>query len=1703
MNGHSQHHNGYKTEKSSQMEVDDPYANLSEYYLNHPAAKNESYPLAEIKEEPIKEEEEPPEEYIGDPVRLEDMEPFIKPSLRDDTPLANILHPDLDDIDPRIFFKDFKPNKTLRFSRLFAQNIKHSSRAEIWYASRTFSKHLQSRKQDAPTVQETSQTDDQEDVIENGVKRLKLNIIDKVPRVMLAADEEQRMKKPILTEEEKMAQRNEEGTVVQPWRTGPAKIWYDMMNLPSTSQAVNYGFKLKKPAAKPPGGKRKFQEESTSSAQTTEKMVEVVDKNCEASTSEDVLQPYQVIEWENDVILDGEEVKEKLLEEFSNGRGCGWIATQYTRTYEHFVYAATANNNAFEQMFDGKSAPINLTGPDSLILPTPSHSIFPSTPCDLDILPWEENVIWDADAMPTNLEPIDFLVDFQDDPLIYGMPEDRRIDEDGRHSDHHRKEYNKKSKMILGQVQQRQKQEEDEQMESTMGQFTDNDPFNLSNDDYYVPKTSAKTLSSNSMLIQHSTPATNIATQFFPTHPSAFRLRYWHRTPFTRRIVKHWQPNRFQQIQTPLRHQQRVAAQREAMRQAQGGGEVFYMREITDLTGKDETLVMVEYSEEHPVILSQPGMASKMKNYFKRRQGNDSEPTFDFGEMAFSHQIPFLGQLQPGQSLQSIENNLYRAPIYLHKKPTTDFLLIRSQNQWFIRPLPVLFVAGQQCPLFEVPSPNSKRATVFVRDFLFAFIYRLFWASEHNPRRLKMEDVRNAFPHYAESNIRKRLKMCSTFTRNGSEAFWSLKPEFRLPSKEEVLSMVTPEMCCAQYSMMAAEQRLKDAGYGEKYFFTPENDEGSDDEVTIEDEIKCAPWNTTRAFLASQREKCLLDQTGIADPTGCGQGFSYVRVSQKPHKDENATPVPKKLVTGTNADLRKLPLKEAKQICRGYGVKEEEINALTRWEIIDVIRTLSTQAAKATKDGEILVVSGMARFARGNTRFSSADMQEKYRKHCQRIFDLQNQTLANTEPISTDDDSTDADSDNEELASRLESMLEANKGKKNISLSEKAKIDFETEEKEREDLKRMIHGDTVQKGERKEGEMTAEEKKSASQFGEDVAMSASKISGITANQQLKIYRTMKGPDGKEVTRIEVVTRPQLIEAYTRIRMTRDDTFIQVYAQMDEQYKEEKRKKKRRLQDQIRRMKKNEEKAAHKVTKTPAVKKEKPPNPNLQKMRCSACHAYGHMKTNRNCPLYGKEPLTPLKEEDESANTSIASTAQSTPAPDTRHIQVDGTKVKFKVNFSEIRKDMNREKKLKIKQAKKADAAVRERQELNLEFGTSLASDHDDDDRYSQTSRSSNQPGAIRGGRNSSVGSSKRRASVMPEEDYLHGPVKQSVRARADPKVLIGTLLTEIVNELKMIPGSDAFLTPVNSKKVKDYYDIIKEPISLQEIKTKIASNKYVMRKDFLDDVKLMFDNSRLYNGDNNMLTVTAKQMLQLAGKRMIEHENRFIQLEKQINPLLEENDCIGFSFLLGEVIQKCKNVPKSAPFHTKVDAKKFPAYYLRVAEPIDLGLIEKKNKNLEYNTTESFMRDIQLLLDNSITFNGAVSTYTDIARAIVQTATDLVQTNRQLLTELERNINPRVLDSGEAGDDHQEEPPVDENPTDEHPTDEHPTDEEEDMDMDMMDAGDYDTNSMWTDDNLAVGQVLNDLAMSDSDEDEAADEVRRPTNEDDQRLDSF
>lgn len=57
---------------------------------------------------------------------------------------------------------------------------------------------------------------------------------------------------------------------------------------------------------------------------------------------------------------------------------------------------------------------------------------------------------------------------------------------------------------------------------------------------------------------------------------------------------------------------------REQERLAFGGGDIFFMRTPQDLSGMDGELIMAEYSEEYPPLLMQVGMATKIKNYYKR-----------------------------------------------------------------------------------------------------------------------------------------------------------------------------------------------------------------------------------------------------------------------------------------------------------------------------------------------------------------------------------------------------------------------------------------------------------------------------------------------------------------------------------------------------------------------------------------------------------------------------------------------------------------------------------------------------------------------------------------------------------------------------------------------------------------------------------------------------------------------------------------------------------------------------------------------------------------------------------------------------------------------------------------------------------------------------------------------------------------------------
>ena len=897
-------------------------------------------------------------------------------------------------------------------------------------------------------------------------------------------------------------------------------------------------------------------------------------------------------------------------------------------------------------------------------------------------------------------KPKILTLDPNDENIVLGIPDD--IDPALLHKDNGPQPkvkiphpHVKKSKLLLGKAGVINVLEED--TPPPPPKSPDRDPFNISNDTYYLPRSSETTLRlkvGGGNLIQHSTPVVELRAPFVQTYMGPMRLRNFHRPPlrrFSHGPLAHVGPH---PVLPLLKHIKKKAKQREQERIASGGGDVFFMRTSEDLTGRDGDLVLIEFSEEHPPLMNQVGMCSKMKNYYKRKAGKDQGPQkYKYGETAYAHTSPFLGILTPGQSIQAIENNMYRAPIYEHKTSETDFLVIRTRHQYHIREIDALFVAGQQCPLYEVPGPNSKRANNFVRDFLQVFIYRLFWKSRDTPRRIKMDDIKKAFPSHSESSIRKRLKLCADFKRTGMDSnWWVIKPEFRLPTEEEIRAMVSPEQCCAYFSMIAAEQRLKDAGYGEKFLFTPQDDDDEEMQLKMDDEVKVAPWNTTRAYIQAMKGKCLLQLQGPADPTGCGEGFSYVRMPNKPTiSKEEQEAQPKRTVTGTDADLRRLSLNNAKALLRKFGVPEEEIKKLSRWEVIDVVRTLSTAKAKAGEEG-------MTKFSRGN-RFSIAEHQERYKEDCQRIFDLQNRVLSSNEVLSTDEgESSDEDSsDIEEMGKNIENMLSNKKTSTQLYL--------EKEEQQRHELRKMLMGENQE-----------QDKKNREKKKDDEEESPLNNLNAQPGRVLKIYRTFRNPEGKEFTRVETVRKQAVIDTYLKIRNSKDESFIKQFATLDEAQKEEMKREKRRIQEQLRRIKRNQERERmlggnsntpfstaslfdrsnsstpvttsasilpfsnfpssltpkpSKTESTPPKRKKPKLKPDL-KLKCGACGNVGHMRTNKACPLYQNNVAntTPVnvamtEEQEEEIEKQLNTDDQDL-------VNVDGTKVKLSSKLIKVR-----------------------------------------------------------------------------------------------------------------------------------------------------------------------------------------------------------------------------------------------------------------------------------------------------------------------------------------------------------------------------------------------------------------------------------------------
>ena len=57
---------------------------------------------------------------------------------------------------------------------------------------------------------------------------------------------------------------------------------------------------------------------------------------------------------------------------------------------------------------------------------------------------------------------------------------------------------------------------------------------------------------------------------------------------------------------------------------------------------------------------------------------------------------------------------------------------------------------------------------------------------------------------------------------------------------------------------------------------------------------------------------------------------------------------------------------------------------------------------------------------------------------------------------------------------------------------------------------------------------------------------------------------------------------------------------------------------------------------------------------------------------------------------------------------------------------------------------------------------------------------------------------------------------------------------------------------------QSYYEVIKNPISISDIREKVQENKYNSIDEFQNDFKILYSNTQMFNGDKSLDTATSE-----------------------------------------------------------------------------------------------------------------------------------------------------------------------------------------------------------------------------------------------------
>ncbi|KAG8556775.1 hypothetical protein GDO81_018204 [Engystomops pustulosus] len=202
--------------------------------------------------------------------------------------------------------------------------------------------------------------------------------------------------------------------------------------------------------------------------------------------------------------------------------------------------------------------------------------------------------------------------------------------------------------------------------------------------------------------------------------------------------------------------------------------------------------------------------------------------------------------------------------------------------------------------------------------------------------------------------------------------------------------------------------------------------------------------------------------------------------------------------------------------------------------------------------------------------------------------------------------------------------------------------------------------------------------------------------------------------------------------------------------------------------------------------------------------------------------------------------------------------------------------------------------------------------------------------------------------------------------------------------------AEPFFHLPSKKKYPDYYQQIKNPISLQQIRTKLKNQDYDSLDQLEADLNVMFENAKRYNVPNSAIYKRVFKLQQLMQAKKKELARRDLDIEDGDSMISSATSDTGsakrksgksckknmrkqrmkilFNVVL-EAREPVTNRRLCELFMFKPSKKDYPDYYNIILEPMDLKTIEHNIRTDKYATEDAMMDDMKLMFRNAWHYN--------------------------------------------------------------------------------------------------------------------------------------